>query len=103
MGFISLFIMPFLDILSVIINIYFKIVAIDIILYWMLHYEIITVHNKYAEKFMSILHNSTEPAYKWIRKRVQPVAGHDIAPYVLLLAIAFVGYFISHLIAWIQP
>lgn len=102
MGFIGLFIMPVLDILGWVIGIYFKVVAVDIILYWMLRYKIMTVHNKYAEKFMSILKLVTEPAYKFIRSKVPPFSGYDIAPYVLLLCIAFVGSFVSHLSHWIQ-
>ncbi|MBP1532351.1 MAG: YggT family protein [Alphaproteobacteria bacterium] len=97
MGIIGLLLMPFLDILGFAVNIYFKIVAVDIILYWLLHYKIVTVHNKYAEKFMEILKLLTEPVYKLIRKKVAPISGYDIAPYVLLLAIAFVGSFITHL------
>lgn len=102
MGFIGLFLMPVLDILGWVIGIYFKVVAVDIILYWMLRYKIMTVHNKYAEKFMSILKLITEPAYKFIRAKVPPFSGYDIAPYVLLLCIAFVGSFVSHLSHWIQ-
>ena len=102
MGLIALLIMPFLDILSFIVNIYFKIVAIDIILYWMLHFNLITVHNKYSEKFMEILKKLTEPAYNFVRKKVQPVAGYDIAPYALLFIIAFIGSFISYLSMWIE-
>ena len=102
MGIIGLFIMPVLDILSVVIDIYFKVVAVDIILYWMLHYKIMTVHNKYAEKFMNILKMLTEPAYKSVRSKVPPLSGYDIAPYVLLIGIAFVGSFITHLSHWIQ-
>ena len=102
MGFIGLFLMPVLDILGWVIGIYFKVVAVDIILYWMLRYKIMTVHNKYAEKFMSILKLVTEPAYKFIRSKVPPFSGYDIAPDVLLLCIAFVGSFVSHLSHWIQ-
>lgn len=102
MGIIGLFLMPVLDILSAVIGIYFKIVAVDIILYWMLHYKLMTVHNKYAEKFMQILKLLTEPAYKYIRAKVPPFAGYDIAQYVLLLCIAFVGSFVTHFSRWIE-
>lgn len=102
MGIIGLILMPFLDILGLLINIYFKVVAIDIILYWMLHYKLMTVHNKYAEKFMEILKNITEPVYKLIRKKVPPISGYDVAPYVLLVVILFVGSFITHLSRWIE-
>lgn len=102
MGIVGLLIMPFLDVLGLLINIYFKVVVVDIILYWMLHYKIMTIHNKYAEKFMNILKAITEPVYAIIRKRVKPVSGYDIAPYVLLVVIIFIGSFITHLTNWIE-
>lgn len=102
MGIVGLFLMPVLDILSILIDIYFKVVAIDIILYWLLHYKLITVHNKYAEKFMAILKGLTEPVYELIRKKVSPIAGYDVAPYILLIIIAFVSSFITHLSHWIS-
>ena len=85
-----------LDVLSIVVGLYFKVVAVDIILYWLLHYQIMSVHNKYAEKFMEILKMLTEPVYKLIRKKVPPLSGHDISPYVLLLFLLFIGLFISN-------
>jgi|SRR5574344_415565 YggT family protein len=102
MGIIGLFLMPVLDILGFVINIYFKVVAVDIILYWMLRYNLLTIHNQYAEKFMEILKSVTQPVYKIIRKKVPPISNYDIAPYVLLLAIAFVASFVNHLSRWIE-
>ena len=102
MGIIGLIVMPCLDILGFLVDLYFKVVVVDVVLYWLLQYKLITVHNKYAEKLMEILKSLTEPAYKLIRKKVPPVAGIDVAPYVLLVVIAFVGSFISHLSQWIN-
>ncbi|MBR3662216.1 MAG: YggT family protein [Alphaproteobacteria bacterium] len=102
MGIIGLFLMPLLDILGLVISLYFKVVIVDVVLYWMLQYKLITIHNKYAEKFMEILKAITEPVYKAIRKKVAPVSGIDVAPYVLLVAIAFLGSFVTHLSRWIE-
>ena len=51
---------------------------------------------------MSILKSLTEPVYKIIRTKVQPLSGYDVAPYALLLGIAFVGSFVTHLSRWIE-
>ena len=102
MGIIGLILMPFLDILGVLINLYFKVVAVDIILYWMIRYKIMSVHNKYSEKFMQILKAITEPVYAKIRQKVPPISGYDISPYVLLLVIIFISSFVTHLSRWIE-
>ena len=51
---------------------------------------------------MEILKNLTEPVYKAIRKKVPPISGYDVAPYVLLIAIIFVYQFVSNLTKWID-
>lgn len=102
MGILSLFILPLLNILSIAIDLYFKVVAVDIILYWMFHYKLMSVHNKYAEKFMEILKSLTEPVYNKIRQKVPPISGIDVAPYVLLLIIIFVYQFVSNLTKWVE-
>ena len=102
MGLIVAFIGAILDVVSIVINLYFKVVVVDIILYWLLHYQIMSVHNKYAEKFMEILKMLTEPVYKKIRQKVPPLSGHDMAPYVLLLILIFIGSFVSHFTEWLK-
>lgn len=102
MGIVGLFVLPLLNILSTVIDLYFKVVAVDIILYWLLRYKILSVHNKYSKKFMEILKNLTEPVYKVIRQKVSPISGYDVAPYVLLVAIIFVYQFVSNLTKWID-
>lgn len=102
MGILGIFILPLLDILSLAIDIYFKIVVVDVILYWMLHYKLISVHNPYAEKFMEILKMLTEPVYKQIRKKVKPLSGYDISPYVLLVGLILIGSFVARLTKWID-
>lgn len=102
MGIVGLLVMPFLDILGLLVDIYFKVVVVDVILYWLLHYKIMTIHNEYAAKFMTILKAVTEPVYAKIRTKVPPVSGYDVAPFVLLIVLMFIGSFITHLTRWIE-
>lgn len=100
MGFIGSFLIPVLDVLGFAVSLYFKIVVVDIVLYWLIKYKIVTINNKYAEKFMAILKKITEPVYKLIGKKVPPVSGVDISPYVLLVLIFIVGSVITNLSLW---
>ena len=70
MGFIGLLLIPVLDILGFALSLYFKIVVVDVVLYWMIKYNLVTIHNQYAEKFMALLKSVTEPVYALIRKKV---------------------------------
>ena len=91
MGFIGSLLIPVLDILGFITSLYFKVVVVDIVLYWLIKYKLVTIHNKYAEKLMEILKKLTEPAYKFISKKVPPVSGVDISPYILLVIVFIIG------------
>lgn len=100
MGFMGSLLIPVLDVLGFIVNIYFKIVVVDVVLYWMIRYNLVTIHNKYAEKMVEFLKKFTEPAYKLIGKKVPPVSGIDISPYILLLIIFLTGSIITNLSLW---
>lgn len=86
----SIILLPIFKTLALVIDIYFKVVVVEIVLHWLLHFKIISVSNKYAEKFMEILKKLTEPAYAKIRAKIKPFADFDISPFVLLLALYFV-------------
>jgi len=66
----GMLLIPFLDVIALVINIYFKIVVIEIVIYWLLHFKFIGVNNKYATKFVELLKKATEPVYKKIRAKV---------------------------------
>lgn len=81
--------------ISLVLDIYFKVVIVEIAVHWLLHFKIIDVQNKYAEKFVEILKKITEPVYERIRSKIKPIADFDVAPFVLLLALYFVGQFLG--------
>ena len=65
--------------------------TVEIVLFWLLHFKIISITNKYAQKFMDILKMATEPVYKKIREKIPPFADFDASPFILLLALFFVA------------
>ncbi len=102
MGFIGSLLIPVLDVLGFAVSLYFKIVVVDVVLYWMIKYKLVTIHNQYAEKFMAILKKVTEPVYKLIGKFVPPVSGVDVSPYILLVGIFILGSVITNLSIWLH-
>lgn len=84
--------------LTLVLDIYFKVVVVEIVVHWLLHFKIIDVQNKYAEKFLEILKKATEPVYSRIRSKIKPIADFDVAPFVLLLALYFVGQLLGALV-----
>lgn len=87
----GMLLIPFFDTLALIIDLYFKVVVVEVILFWLIHFKILTITNAYAQKFMDILKMLTEPVYKKIRAKIPPFADFDISPFILLLALFFVA------------
>lgn len=86
---------PFLEILGFIVDIYFKIVVVQVVLYWLIHFKVLEPSNKYAQKTVELLDKATVPVYEKIRSKIPTViSGIDFAPFGLLLVL----YFISRLI-----
>ncbi len=87
----GMLLIPFFDTLALVVDLYFKVVVVEVILFWLIHFKILTVTNAYAQKFMDILKMLTEPVYKKIRAKIPPFADFDVSPFILLLALFFVA------------
>ena len=82
---------PILEIIGFIVDIYFKIVVVQVVLHWLIHFKILEPSNKYAQKTVDLLEAATKPVYNKIKSKIQTVFhGIDFAPFILLLALYFV-------------
>lgn len=82
---------PFFYIIGLVVSLYFKIVVVEIILHWLIHFKILEPTNKYAKKTMELLEKATHPVYDKIKEKVPAVviSGFDFSPFVLLLILLF--------------
>ena len=90
---------PFLYVIGLIVAIYFKIVVVQVVLSWLLHFKVLEASNKYAKKTVELLDTLTVPVYKKIGEKIPPVSGFDFSPFILLLALIFVSRLILRLSA----
>ena len=90
---------PIFEILAIIIDIYFKIVVVQVVLTWLIHFKVLEVSNKYAQKTVELLDKATSPAYNLIKSKIKTVYSNiDFSPFILLLAL----YFVSRIIISIR-
>ncbi len=90
---------PFLYVIGLIVDIYFKIVVVQVVLYWLIHFKVLEPSNKYAQKTVEILDKLTLPVYKKIGEKIPPISGFDFSPFILLLALIFVSRLVLRLSA----
>jgi YggT family protein len=81
---------PFFNVLDVILSLYSWAVIISVILSWLVAYDVVNPRNQLVHMIGSSLHQVVDPALNRIR-RVLPMFGAlDLSPLVLLLLIFFV-------------
>ena len=88
---------PFFYIIGFVVDIYFKVVVVEIVLHWLIYFKILEANNKYAQKTMEILEKATQPVYKKIGEKIPPVSGFaDFAFYRTFgLSLVRIGYVIK--------
>lgn len=82
---------PILWLLELIVDIYFKIVVIQVVIYWLMHFKVLEASNKYAQKTVELLDKITNPVYEKIKSKIPTTfSGFDFTPFILLVALYFV-------------
>lgn len=75
------------QILLLLLDVAFWIVIIQVILSWLIVFNVINIRNPHAAKFVLVLEKITDPVYRPLRKLIPPIAGIDLTPIIIILAI----------------
>ncbi|TNE57246.1 MAG: YggT family protein [Alphaproteobacteria bacterium] len=73
--------------LNLILNIVLLIVIADVIMSWLVAFNVVNRANEGVRKLQNFTHSVTEPLLRPIRQVVPPFGGLDITPIILLFAI----------------
>ncbi len=69
-----------LSIISFIINIYLLIVVAQVLISWLVAFDIVNSSNDAAIRLTTLLRKFTDPVFTPIRKYVPPIGGMDFTP-----------------------
>ncbi len=83
------------EILILLLNICFWIIIIQVVLSWLITFDVINIRNPQAANFVRLIDRITAPVYKPLRKIIPPIAGIDLTPIVIIFAI----YLLKSLVA----
>lgn len=83
------------EILILLLNVCFWIIIIQVVLSWLIMFEVINIRNPQAANFVRLIDRITAPVYKPLRKVIPPIAGIDITPIIIVFAI----YLLKSLVA----
>jgi YggT family protein len=81
------FLVPFVRIIIEILNIYWWIVVISVVVSWLITLGVLTMANHVVRGGVDVLYRLTEPVYRPFRRFLPNFGGLDIAPLIVLLII----------------
>lgn len=69
-------------------DICFWIIIAQVVMSWLIAFQVINVKNPQARNLVEFLQKITDPVYKPLRKFIPPIAGIDITPIILIIGIS---------------
>jgi len=76
-----------ITILSLLLDIYFWILILTVVVSWLVAFNVINTRNKLVYKFCRLLNMATEPLIRRLRKYIPPMGGFDFTPMVIIFGI----------------
>ncbi len=78
------------NLINTVINIYIWVLIAQVVLSWLVAFNVINTRNRVVYLIGDFLHRLTEPVLRPIRSLLPNMGGLDISPMVLILALYFV-------------
>ena len=80
---------------NAVIELIFWIIIINVILSWLIGFNVINRHNRFVDMIWRTTVSLTEPMLRPIRQILPNFGGIDISPVVLLIGLRFVQIFVN--------
>ncbi|MCB9979470.1 MAG: YggT family protein [Rhodospirillales bacterium] len=75
------------QLLLFLLNAYFYVIVIEVVVSWLLVFEVINLRNPQAQNLIRLLRRLTDPVMGPIRKYVPAIGGIDISPIIVIFGI----------------
>lgn len=88
---------PFLWLILTVINLYFWVILAQVILSWLVAFNVLNRSNSFVRQIGTALDRLTEPLLNPIRRFLPDLGGIDISPIILLIGMQFFGMLVTRL------
>ena len=78
------------DILMVVLDLYWWVVVIAVIMSWLFAFSVINTGNQFVQMIWGFVYQLTEPGFQRVRRFVPAIGGLDLSPIIVLLGIMFI-------------
>ena len=82
-----------------VINIYIWLIIINVILSWLVAFNVLNTQNRFVFSLLNASHQLTDPVLNKIRKFIPNLGSIDISPVVLILLLIFIRNLFFELLA----
>ena len=82
-----------------VINIYIWLIIINVILSWLVAFNVLNTQNKFVFAVLNATHQLTDPVLNKIRRFIPNLGSIDISPVVLILLLVFIRNLFFELLA----
>jgi YggT family protein len=90
---------PIIALIAIILDAYWWVVLVAVIMSWLVAFNVINVHNNLARSVLRLLYALTEPVFRQIRKVIPPIAGLDLSPLVVFF---FITWMLFSVLPWLN-
>jgi len=78
---------PIIGLISLAITIYIWIILIQVLISWLIIFDVINVKNAKARSLIELLRKATDPVFDPLRKVIPNIGGIDITPIIVILGL----------------
>jgi len=79
---------PIIGLISLAITVYIWIILIQVLISWLVVFDVINVKNKKAQQLIDLMRKITDPVFKPLRKVIPNIGGIDITPIIVILGLS---------------
>ena len=79
---------PVFGLISLAITIYIWIILIQVLISWLIIFDVINVKNSKAQNLIAALKKATDPVFKPLQKVIPNIGGIDVTPIVVILGLS---------------
>ncbi|HUI94827.1 MAG TPA: YggT family protein [Xanthobacteraceae bacterium] len=86
---------PLLEVIIILLNIYWWIVIIAVIMSWLIAFNVVNTRNQIVGMIADFMYRVTEPVFRPIRNFLPQLGGIDFSPLIVLLLIYLIERYIT--------
>jgi YggT family protein len=92
---------PLVWLIDTVLGLYTFVIIAAVVTSWLIAFGVLNTANQFVRQIVQILYALTEPLFRQVRKIIPPIAGLDLSPIVVLIAVQFLNYLLDNLLYYL--